>query len=368
VLVVAAALAPASAHDLGITDARVELAGDGTYRLDLRVDVDALALGAPPSADSAGLAARLAAMSESELATYVEGAADTLSRRVRLRFDGEKAVPAEVTFPEWEDGTAVEIDPPTVLGTVARLTGPVPPGAAEMTVGLSRAFGAAQVTVREASSGRVATHLLDPGADTPPFPIGTDAPATAPSAAASFGRYLVLGFEHVVPAGIDHVLFVLGLFLLSTRVGPLLLQVTAFTVAHTATLALSMYGVVSLPSRFVETAIALSIAYVAAENVATDELKPWRPVLVFAFGLLHGLGFAGVLTELGLPEGHFVPALVGFNLGVEAAQLTVVAAAFLLTWGIRGRPWYRRTVVIPASVAIGAVGLWWAVERATGGG
>jgi hypothetical protein len=125
-----------------------------------------------------------------------------------------------------------------------------------------------------------------------------------------------------------------------------------------------MFDVVSLPSRLVESLIALSIAYVAVENVLTSELKPWRPAVVFAFGLLHGMGFAGVLRELGLPRDQFVPALIAFNVGVELGQLSVVALAMLFVGRFRGQPWYRKAIVIPASLAIAAVGLYWAVERA----
>ncbi len=140
-------------------------------------------------------------------------------------------------------------------------------------------------------------------------------------------QYLWLGYTHILPKGLDHILFVLGIFLLSPRLRPMLLQVTAFTIAHSITLGLSIYGILSLPSRIVEPLIALSIAYVAIENLVTRELKPWRLALVFLFGLLHGLGFAGVLRELGLPRDEFVTALLTFNLGVEGGQLTIIAAA-----------------------------------------
>ena len=123
---------------------------------------------------------------------------------------------------------------------------------------------------------------------------------TRPSRIEIVRQYLWLGYTHILPKGLDHILFVLGLFLLSAQLKPLLLQVTSFTIAHSITLGLSMYGIVSLPSRIVEPLIALSIAYVAIENLVTRELKPWRIALVFMFGLLHGLGFAGVLRELGL--------------------------------------------------------------------
>ena len=179
-------------------------------------------------------------------------------------------------------------------------------------------------------------------------------------------QYLVLGYTHILPNGLDHILFVLGIFLLSPRAKTMLLQVTAFTVAHSITLGLSIYGLVSLPSRIVEPLIALSIAYVAIENLMTRELKPWRLVLVFMFGLLHGLGFAGVLRELGLPRGEFLTGLLTFNLGVEGGQLTVIAAAMLMVRPFVTKGWYRHLVMIPASLAIAAVGIYWTVARVIG--
>ncbi len=179
-------------------------------------------------------------------------------------------------------------------------------------------------------------------------------------------QYLVLGYTHILPKGLDHILFVLGIFLLSPRVKTMLLQVTAFTLAHSITLGLSIYGLISLPSRIVEPLIALSIAYVAIENLVTRELKPWRLALVFMFGLLHGLGFAGVLRELGLPRGEFLTGLLTFNLGVEGGQLTVIAIALLLVWPFVNRGWYRHRVVLPASWMIAAVGLYWTVMRLAG--
>jgi hydrogenase/urease accessory protein HupE len=176
--------------------------------------------------------------------------------------------------------------------------------------------------------------------------------------------YLALGYTHILPKGLDHILFVLGLLLLSVRFRPVLVQVTTFTIAHSITLALTMYGIVSLPARIVEPLIALSIAYVALENVFTRELKPWRLALVFGFGLVHGLGFAGVLSDLGLPRGEFVTALLSFNLGVEGGQLTVIALAALCIAWHRQRVWYHQRVVVPASIAIAVVGTYWAVTRA----
>ena len=176
-------------------------------------------------------------------------------------------------------------------------------------------------------------------------------------------QYLELGFTHILPKGLDHILFIIGLFLLSTKLKPLLWQVTAFTIAHTITLGLAIYGVVSLSPAIVEPLIALSIAYVAVENLVTTELKPWRVGLVFAFGLLHGMGFAGVLADLELPRSELVTALVTFNAGVEVGQLSVVGIAFVGVVGMIDQDWYRQRVVVPVSTAIAAVGMFWTVQR-----
>lgn len=178
------------------------------------------------------------------------------------------------------------------------------------------------------------------------------------------GTYLWWGVTHILPHGVDHVLFILALYFSSRHVRPLIWQVTAFTAAHTLTLALAALGLIDLPSRLVETLIAVSIAYAAAENLFRTEPAPWRPALVFAFGLLHGLGFAGVLSSLGLPAGQTVPALLAFNVGVEIGQLAVLAAAFALTVWFREKAWYRRFVVMPVSALIALTALYWAVERA----
>ena len=196
-----------------------------------------------------------------------------------------------------------------------------------------------------------------------------DSPSTATGARggrtlSTMGRYLWLGFTHLLPLGTDHVLFVLGLFLLNSRVRPLLAQVSAFTVAHSLTLAASMSGLIHVPAHIVEPLIAASIAYVAIENVLQTRLTSARVTVVFACGLLHGLGFAGVLSELGLPAGQFLVALLSFNSGVELAQLTIVGGAFaLLGLRVAERTWYRERVVVPASLMIALVAVYWTVER-----
>ncbi len=176
--------------------------------------------------------------------------------------------------------------------------------------------------------------------------------------------YIVIGFEHIVPKGLDHIMFILGLFLLSTHWRPLLWQVTMFTVAHTITLGLAMNNIVELPANVVEPLIALSIAYVGVENVLSKELHKSRLILVFGFGLLHGLGFAGVLSDFGMPQNDFAVALISFNVGVELGQLAVISLAFIsLGFWFKDQQIYRKIVVVPGSAFISIIGLYWFLER-----
>jgi len=134
------------------------------------------------------------------------------------------------------------------------------------------------------------------------------------------------------------------------------------------TLGLGLYDVVNVSPVIVEPLIAASIVYVAVENIVTSKLHAWRPLVVFGFGLLHGLGFAGVLQDIGLPRADYLTGLIAFNIGVELGQLAVITIAFAATglW-FRARPWYRARIVIPASAAIALVGLIWTVERVAAG-
>ena len=178
-----------------------------------------------------------------------------------------------------------------------------------------------------------------------------------------FQFYLIAGFEHIIPKGLDHILFVLGLFFSSLLLSSLLWQVTAFTLAHSITLGLAALGLVVVPSAIVEPLIALSIVWIAIENCLFKQTTKWRPLVVFSFGLLHGLGFAAVLSEFGLPKTDLVSSLFAFNVGVELGQISIILLAYLVTLLVRKKIWFRSRVQLPASIIIGFIGLYWFVER-----
>lgn len=361
---VAAVAAPVAAHDLALTEATLVVRTDRSWTLDLIVDVDALALGVGPSAPAAEVAARLASLPADQLEQALGRAEGTLLRRVRVFADGD-AMPMRLSFPGRGTGTAR--GEPTVFGLVARFDGVLPEAAAQVWVKLSRGLPPMVLTVLDGVGLGGIREAVEHGGESSPWVIGTAVPT---SGGPSWQEYLWLGILHIVPRGLDHVLFVLGLFLLSARLAPLLWQVSAFTLAHTLTLALATLGVVQLPSRVVEASIAASIAWVGAVVVwrvwrrrPSDSGLMARVAVVFACGLLHGLGFAGVLGDVGLPEGELVPALVGFNVGVELGQLLVIGVAAGTIGLLRTKPWFGSRVAVPLGVVIAAAGLFWTVER-----
>jgi hydrogenase/urease accessory protein HupE len=200
-------------------------------------------------------------------------------------------------------------------------------------------------------------------APTGPTPGSVGTHSTDAHTGSTFLSYLKQGFEHILPEGLDHILFVLGLFLLCRAWRPILIQVTTFTAAHTITLALATLGYVSVNPKIVEPIIAASIAIVALENIFRPTYGKFRLLLVFIFGLIHGLGFAQRLIDERIPEGSVVSALLGFNVGVELGQLAVIGLAVAATFWIKDEDEYRRWVVIPASALIAIAGIAWAIQR-----
>ncbi len=187
---------------------------------------------------------------------------------------------------------------------------------------------------------------------------------TQPSTFEVVSEYTVAGFDHIIPKGLDHILFIIGIFLLSMRLKTLALQATMFTFAHSITLSLAMFNVISLPSSIVEPLIALSIAYLGIENLFAHKLKSSRLALVFGFGLLHGLGFANVLAEFGLPQSAYATALISFNIGVEIGQLAILVTAYFgITYWFKNKEHFHNYITVPGSVVIGVTGLYWTWER-----
>jgi hydrogenase/urease accessory protein HupE len=344
------------AHEIGTSRVSVQFNADRTYDVEIVTDATALA---EKLETTAGRTLKADAPPD-RLQALLAAADENFRRRFALTFDDAAARPTI--------GYAVlpAIDSASAPAATIRLTGEIPPGAQRFTWRYGWTFASYALTIRTTASdapadGRI-TVWLDGGETSAPFALTAPAPVATRLDIA--WRYLVLGFTHIVPKGFDHVLFVLGIYLLSRRARSVLWQVSAFTVAHSITLGLSMYGLVTVTPRVVEPLIAVSIAYVAIENVFLAELKSWRVGLVFAFGLLHGLGFAGALKELGLPRSEFVTALLTFNAGVEMGQLAVIGAAFLLVgWHCANRDWYRSRIVVPASMAIAVTAVYWTIER-----
>ncbi len=350
------------AHEIRPAIVTVTVNADQRYEIELRANLEALIaeIGTKHSdtdqSPHANLYDELRALSADELQARFTAFAPRWLEGVDLRFDNNR-MKLRIS--------SIAIPPPGDLAlariSTVRFFGKIPPNSKFLTWSYAAQFGNNVLRVKRPDADKTITSWLKDGASSKPVPLRGK---TIKNAWNVLWDYAVIGFEHIVPKGLDHILFVLGLYLLSLQISPLLWQVTAFTIAHSITLALGLYGIVQISPSIVEPLIALSIVYVAVENIMTSRLNPWRPVVVFGFGLLHGLGFAGILREIGLSRPDFVLGLIGFNVGVEFGQLTVIALAWMTTglW-FGNRPWYRQRIVLPASAAIAMIGLYWSVER-----
>lgn len=391
------------AHTLNMT--RVLVTFGPERSLEVKIDVDLTPLLGRPEDYGA-----LLRTTDEEQARAIGRQADQLLRNIEFAAD---ARPLALNLSSWQFPDV----PPEKIGdgnvavmTTLFFTGRLPAGGQSFTVSSpmsARIEFPVAYTLSVPAENRTLTRWLDlPGTKSRAFalasaglvaPVATVAPlaaiptgpmgqpavsAPAPVAAAAAkpadvsptalvlavrletaGQFLWLGFLHILPRGADHILFVIGLFFLGLKWRPLLTQTTAFTIAHTTTLGLSAYGIVSLSARVVEPLIALSIAYVAIENIVRPKLTPVRVAVVFLFGLLHGLGFASSLSEVPMPRDQFFTALLAFNFGVDFGQLAVIALAFLAVGWWRNRTWYRVRVVIPVCTSIACVSLFWTVQR-----
>lgn len=348
---------------------------DGTAELSLRINLEAFLAGVDldsventDAAPQAGDYDTLRALPE-----------DALAARAPELLAGWNALPVLSV-----DGAPIVLE--SISITVPQGVNPELPRIAEWTLAgempvgdtltLSRPEGGGDLVLRQQGVEAPFTGLIAGGQSSDPISLGGGGQTAGWQ---TFTNYIPVGFDHILPKGLDHILFVLGLFFLSVHLGPLLWQVSAFTLAHTVTLALGALGLVNVPGSIVEPLIAASIVYVAVENIFARGLTKWRPFVIFGFGLLHGLGFASVLGEFGLPEDQFVPALIGFNVGVEVGQLTVIATAFILLWlavlaarrakltgpeeMVTEYPVMFRALSMAGSLLIAIIGAWWVIER-----
>jgi hydrogenase/urease accessory protein HupE len=359
---------PATADIVKPALVEISVFAEGRFRVEIRASIEALLTGInsqyqdTTQAPTAEEYDRLRELEAPDLRTKFEPFQQEMLQAIELRLDDVRA-----------DTAITEVDIPVPGYTkVPRISlivleGAIPTDTRELSWYYPAAFGDNAVRVRQVDEANEQWHwsgwqwIRDDERSTP---FSLREVFRTPGLLDVVTEYVGAGFDHIIPDGLDHILFVLGLFLLSTRVRPLLWQITMFTIAHSITLALAMTGLVELPARVVEPLIALSIAYVGVENVWHRKLHKSRLVLVFGFGLLHGLGFASMLSDFGMPPNAFASALISFNVGVELGQLAVIGLAFA-TLGLwfGGRSDYRELIVIPGSLVISAVGLYWTWER-----
>jgi len=366
-------LAPlAGSHSMTMTQVLVSFGQPGT--VDVKIDIDlTLLLGSAERYYE--VATEAPQRQRQDLASIVPRIEDALRLELgpdRLHLVFRSFTPIKAQKSDYLDGSTSNLSTFTFGAVLPASTAPL---TLEVPIAAPVDYPIAYTVQIPAAHLSVTRWLEDGMHQSEPFAWSTQVPAApAHAAAAAFdpnamswpaqlALYLRLGFQHIVPEGADHILFVLGLFFLGITWRKLLTQTTVFTVAHAATLFLSTYGIFRLPSRIVEPAIALSIAWIGIENVVRPRLGPGRLAIVFCFGLIHGLGFASSLSDVPFPRHDFLVALLGFNFGVDFGQLFVIAVAFLAVGWCRNQPWFRARIAVPCSLAIAAVGLGWAVQR-----
>lgn len=350
----------------------ISIYNSGHYRIELRVSIEAMMTGIDAryknTQDSPNAEAydRLRAMPAEQLALEFESFKSRLTSEAYLKFDDKKTPLqiAEVNIPE----PGYLKVPRTSL---IIMQGQVDKDVEKVIWYYPQSFADNAVRLRQVDKEKQKWHWSGwqwLRKDKPSEPFSLSEVFNPPTLLETIKTYTGAGFDHILPKGLDHILFILGIFLLSLKMRPLLWQVTMFTLAHSITLSLSMLNIISLPSNIVEPLIALSIAYIAIENIFIkdhdEKARNSRLAIVFAFGLLHGLGFASMLADFGMPDNAFATALISFNVGVELGQLFVIALAFIAVGFWFGKKqWYRQAIIIPCSAMIALTGLYWTYDR-----
>jgi hydrogenase/urease accessory protein HupE len=358
---------PATAHQVDSVELEF-LQADGKWKLEGLLDIAYMlpesrgVEGAPPLFRKDVMDAAVAVHKR-----ITEQAEATMRKLLTLEYNGE-TIPWEIRFPDFEK-EPLEL-PPEEGGWAlmkAEITTEARPGPGQLIASWHDQQQSELIIIVE-EAGEIGLFPISSGMSEVLLKVEAgegSPPPSIPARSTQVENWIISGFRHVVPLGIDHLLFILGLFLLAPRLKPLMGQSLLFTLAHSITLALAIFDVITLQPKLVEILIAASIAFIGIENLLCRKLKPSRLFIVFGFGLLHGLGFASALREkLGDLNGNQLALpLVGFNVGVELAQITVLASAFLILWPLR--KWTKKVQIL-GSVSIALAGIFWMLERIFG--
>jgi hypothetical protein len=356
---------PAIAHELGTIQAYVTFLPGGTWKVDITIDeehIPPLPTTRPAGETRYGPLSGLTPEWRARLGTFFSALTD----RSTLAFDGRPAVPEELSV----DRPASPADDPfaPLPKITLHLKGAIPPGAKTATFSTTLPIGSYPLSLTNEGDAMPSRRWPQggPKAETgDPFPLS---PRVVPPPLGRVAlRYLGLGFRRILPQGTEQILFALGIFLWSRRKKSLLTQVAAFTAGFAASSAAAFHSSLLSSSRLIEPALALSILYLALANLLPRRRQPLPSlhlVLVALCGLPHGLEFAKTLRDLSPPRSVLATAVSSFDLGALCGLLAVLAAAFLLVgsrWS--DRSWYRYRVVVPASLALATIGLYWSIER-----
>lgn len=346
--------------DIGISDDRPDqlslqltLSGEAVL-----AGLDLSGISDTDDSDRSDIYDEIRALGADELAAQMRQAFPALAEDFSLFLDGQKA-PLTLIAVSVADEPDMRLARDTILEISTRL----PTGGDSISVEWPAARGAVLIRQMGAGSDPAYADYLASGGTSNAFSLAIKAP---PAVTDVITTYVHSGIIHIIPDGLDHILFVIGLLAYSLSGRALIWQVSLFTVAHTLTLGLASLGWVTISGDVVEPLIALSIAWIGIENMRQKKpgLRLSRAVVVFGFGLLHGLGFASVLSDFGLPNTAFIVGLVSFNVGVEIGQLLIVLPIFFAIKALKLSPWaFRRGFQLPVSVAISAIGLFWVAER-----
>lgn len=320
-------------------------------------DIDASIVTDTNNAEQSMRYDQLRALDYRDIENRLAARKDELLDSITLRTDGQ-TVPLSLVKITTEENNDFSV----TRQTLVRINAALSDGGSPVTLRLNPRLGAYIIRQNDPTmdQNKLYSDYIAAGFETLPIPRNTIIERSWHNA---FFQYIKSGIVHIIPRGLDHIVFIMGLYFFSPRLKSLLMQVTVFTFAHSFTLALSSLKFIYIPASIVEPLIALSIVWIGIENIVRPKIGIGRLFVIFSFGLLHGLGFAFVLGEVGLTPTNFVVSLIGFNIGVELGQLLVLVPLVIMGFFINTKGYYTRRVEQPASFAIAMTGLYWFLER-----